>query len=549
MLFADFADVYDAIASMTSLNEINRRINDFAGDKSELYAWLYLVSTFDGKFRVNDRHLLTVFSKLREPHIDRKNLQDAFRAQGVARTCAAVAKLDDAMPSSLNMNDVYLFLQTLQELPSKSAFLLRHFQDILPRCDEKTLRCLINLIRNTNKTRRSMTKKRKLYLFRQVFGRGGFEKADVLSDDLKSERHVLKNMNVIRPGQPVEPMLAQPCKSFDVICFEEMCVEIKHDGERVQLHKMDNKIVCYKRNLNVNQRCETLADSIRCALRSVESVVLDCELIGSGPDTYQLVVFDVLYLDGRCLTHEKLKTRRNVLNLIVEENDRITLIESVVSEDRETVEMWVKSLLGSDKIEGVVIKNWNGIYEPKKKKWFKVKRSYFNNVCSADLVVVGGWEGEKRITVYLVATPFYDHKLEQWMFLPVSKVKFSKNNYEQYMEPYDPEKCDWLVVDQRLRSLGKIPDMVAKDPTSMPVWEMEGDFIRSDDVWRWNDISRNYVSIRLPRFIRVRDDKDYRQASTIFDLQLLSTITDNTFRYRELYEFYLADHIKNYVPQ
>lgn len=101
------------------------------------------------------------------------------------------------------------------------------------------------------------------------------------------------------------------------------------------------------------------------------------------------------------------------------------------------------------------------------------------------------------------------------MFLPVSKVKYSKNNYEEYMEPYDEQRCDWLVVDEHLKSLEKIPDIIATDPLRMPVWEMEGDFIRSENIWKWGSVTRNYVSIRLPRFIRVRDDKTYKQANTI----------------------------------
>ena len=40
--------------------------------------------------------------------------------------------------------------------------------------------------------------------------------------------------------QPVQPMLAQACKSIDMAfqkCPNGMYSEIKYDGERVQLHK------------------------------------------------------------------------------------------------------------------------------------------------------------------------------------------------------------------------------------------------------------------------------------------------------------------------
>ncbi|ACZ63588.1 DNA ligase [Pieris rapae granulovirus Wuhan] len=566
MLFSTFADVYDKLVGLTSINEINSFINKNVtlDNKNGLYMWLYLISTFDKKFKINDKHLLTVFCKIQEPHIDRKNLQEAFKTFGVAQTCSTIVKIDQ-QESTLTMSDVYTFLKKLQTIPSKSFYLLKLFKSIVPYCNQKALYCIINLIRNTNKNKKLQTKKRNLYLFRQVFGRKGLEEVDVYINNLKRGVNdsdlMIKNINMveyIKPGKPIESMLAQPCKSFDSITFKEMCIEIKYNGERLQLHKFGDKITCYKRNLNVNQKCNSLTNVIKRVLAHVNNVILDCELVGTCFSDYQLIVFDILYYNGQCLINEKLKTRKSLLKEIMcNEEAQMMNIQYKVSDDKNVVESWVKTILKldnfneKDDVEGVVVKNWNGGYEPKRKKWFKIKKSYFRNVCSADLVVVGGWKSENkggRTTIYLVATPFYDYELKKWMFLPVSKVKYSKNNYEEYMEPYDEQRCDWLVVDEHLKSLEKIPDIIATDPLRMPVWEMEGDFIRSENIWNWGNVTRNYVSIRLPRFIRVRDDKTYKQANTIFDLQLLSSITNKTFQYPELYDFYLYDNIKNYSP-
>nr|WOZ30249.1 DNA ligase [Cydia pomonella granulovirus]WOZ30344.1 DNA ligase [Cydia pomonella granulovirus]WOZ30469.1 DNA ligase [Cydia pomonella granulovirus]WOZ30601.1 DNA ligase [Cydia pomonella granulovirus]WOZ44870.1 DNA ligase [Cydia pomonella granulovirus] len=566
MLFSAFADVYNTLMKLTSINDINTYVNKTVSvdARNEFYLWLYVISTFDKKFKINDKHLLTVFCKLQEPHIDRRNLQEAFKANGVAQTCSVVVKVGTDN-STLTMNDVHLFLQTLQKIPSKSFFLLKHFRQIVARCDTTTLHCLINLIRNTNKNKKLFTKKRNLYVFRQVFGRKGCEEMDGLVEDFKRRTSMAVAKNVgdcIRPGKPIEPMLAQPCKSFDAITFKEMCVEVKYNGERLQVHKFDGRITCYKRNLNEHQRCGELKGVVAQMLSHVDNVILDCELVNNG-GIEDIIVFDMLYLNGRCLINEKLGTRKRLLNEVVvsDHSPHFRCIEYIVSDDKQLVESWVREVLcleGGETclLEGVVIKQWNGVYEPKRKKWFKLKQSYFKNVCSADLVVVGGWRNEKRggskrkqITIYLVAAPFYDYQLNKWMFLPVSKVKFSKLNYEHCMEEYNSETCDWLVSDAHLKMLEKVPDMVAKDPLSMPVWEMEGDFIHSDNAWTWNEVSHNYVSIRLPRFIKVRDDKTYRQATTIFDLQLLSTITNNSFSYPYLYEFFVMDNIKNYSLQ
>ncbi|QOD40071.1 dna ligase [Matsumuraeses phaseoli granulovirus] len=573
MLFSKFADVYKIFLSLTSVNEINLFINKNCNvdNKNEIYLWLYLISTFDNKFKINDKHLLTVFCKLQKPHIDRKNLQEAFKMYGVAQTCSKVANVSQC-ESLITMTDVYVFLQHLQTIPSKNFHLLKHFRTIVPHCDAKTLFCLISIIRNTSRNKRLLTKKRNLYLFKQVFGRKSSDEMDVMVEGLKRSHDgslVLKTVNVgnnVRPGKPIEPMLAQPCKSFEHVSFNEMCIEIKYNGERVQLHKFDQNYTCYKRNLNVNLKCNDLLDVMKRVLRDVHSVILDCEMVGNCTSTTQLIVFDVLYYNGQCLINEKLCNRKTILqHLMSRQEERMKCINYVISDDKNAVEMWIKDLLkldalcennaaDDDTLEGVVVKWWHGAYEPKRKKWFKIKRSYFQNVCSADLVVVGGWKSERKkgdkthITIYLVATPFYDEQLQKWMFLPVSKVKFSKNNYENLMEPYDCQRCDWLVVDDHLKSLKKIPDMVAKNPLTMPVWEMEGDFVRNANTWQWGSTSRTFVSIRLPRFIRVRHDKTYLQANTIFDLQLLSSITSKTFDYPELYDIYLKDNIKNYSP-
>nr|ARX72103.1 DNA ligase [Erinnyis ello granulovirus] len=554
MLFSTFAKIHNTITGMGSVSDISSYINKTVDSsmKNELYMWLYLMSTFDKKFKINDKHILTVFSKIQEPHIDRKNLHEAFKTNGVANTCSTIVKLNDVVENPLTMVDVYKFLQQLQDIPSKSFYLMRHFKNILPQCDKHTLYCLLVLIRNTSKNKKLQTKKRNLYLFRQVLGRKGLKEVDVYMQDLKKTN--INMRDCIKPGKPIESMLAQPCKVFEAINIKNMCVEVKYNGERIQVHKYSNNVTCYKRNLNVNMKCGELTNTIQRVLRDVDNVILDCELIGSCVNTYQIVVFDVLYYNGVCLINEPLSARKSVLDrIMVKEESQMMNVKYEVTSNRDDVERWVNTLLKLDnleeeeEIEGVVIKDWNGVYEPKRKKWLKIKRSYFKNVCSADLVVVGGWRSNKSITIYLVATPFKDDQ-DNIMFLPVSKVKYSKNNYEHLMKPYNSNQCKWLVVNEHLKTLNKIPDMVAKNPFTMPVWEMQGDFIRSDKVWSWNSVERNYVSIRLPRFIKVRDDKTYKQANTIFDLLLMSTITNKSFCYTALYDFYIKDNIINYSP-
>nr|ALN42042.1 DNA ligase [Cnaphalocrocis medinalis granulovirus] len=580
MYFKYFAKIYNDLLNMTTTNEINMYITKNVNPKhrKEVFLWLYIMFGFEKKFKINDKHLLTVFCKIQEPHIDRKNLQEAFKNFGVAQTCSTVVKFDPTKPiTNIQMVTVYNFLLKLQNVPSKNFYLLKLFKSIVELCDQTTLYCLIDFIRGSNKNKKLNAKRRNLYLFKQVFDRKTFDQLDAYKQELQNSGLTILKMNdLLQPGKPIEPMLALPWKNVSKITFKEICAEIKYNGERVQLHKFHDKITCYKRNLNVHTKCtNVLLNVIQRVLRHVENVILDCEFVGNSVDTYGLIVFDVLYYNNKNYLNVKLKNRKQILEYIMYNKEPcMTQIYYELFDNVHTLKSWVHQILNihqhhqvdinnnnnnEDKennniineIEGVVIKNWNENYEPKRKKWLKIKKSYFNNVCTADLVVVGGWKKNKgNITIYLVATPFFDHDNCKTMFLPVSKVKYSKNNYEHLMTPYTGSaSCDWLVVDKRMNKLRKIPNMVAIDPLKMPVWEMTGDFIRSSDSWTWGNITHNYVSIRLPRFIRVRDDKTYQQANTFMDLVLLSSISNESFNYPDLYEFLLPKNcIKNYIP-
>lgn len=549
MLFSDFTDVYETLLNLNSLNEITMYLNSvqktIGVSLDELHVWLYLLLSFDQKCKINDKHLLTIFCKIQQPNIDRKNLQEAFKAYGVAQTCSSIIKGDQK--PTLRVLETYNFLNTLQSLPTKSTVLIKHFKSVIDKCDSKSLKCLINLIRNSGRNKKLIFRKKNLYLFKQVFGKKNLEEVDAMMDKLYDCRS-LEGFKKCVPGQPVEPMLAQPCKSFEHIAFDNVCVELKYDGERLQIHKFADTITCYKRNLNVNHKCEDLTQVIRRVLKNVDDIIIDCELIGKCAETHKIAVFDLIYMNGKCMVNKKLKDRKSLLaDVMSRAEPKMFMVESVVSEKKEEVVDWIKTCLKENNIEGVVVKDWDGLYEPRRKKWLKIKKSYFKNVCSADLVVVGGWKKkmEKQIIVYLVASPFFDVQNKRWMFLPVSKVKIAKNNLEHLMQRYDENECDWLVTNDYLKLKKKIPDMVAKDPLSMPVWEMEGDFIRNNEnQWRCGDVVSDYVSIRLPRFIKSRSDKSYLDASRLLDLKLLCYINNESNSFQELNQIYLQNNVK-----
>lgn len=66
----------------------------------------------------------------------------------------------------------------------------------------------------------------------------------------------------------------------------------------------------------------------------------------------------------------------------------------------------------------------------------------------------------------------------------------------------------WLTCKKAL-----IPDMIAKNPEDMPVWEITGAEFSKSDVH-----TADGISIRFPRITKQRDDKSYKEATNVKEL-------------------------------
>jgi ATP-dependent DNA ligase len=75
-------------------------------------------------------------------------------------------------------------------------------------------------------------------------------------------------------------------------------------------------------------------------------------------------------------------------------------------------------------LEGLVLKNINGIYEPGKRHWLKVKKDYLfegQMADSADLVVIGAWYGK-----------FLVHFPSAYTHFPFKTIRLLQPIYESF---------------------------------------------------------------------------------------------------------------------
>ena len=214
-------------------------------------------------------------------------------------------------------------------------------------------------------------------------------------------------------GRGVQPMLAATAVSVTEAMQEldeEVSVQAKLDGIRLQVHRSQDEVRLFTRNLNdVTDRLPGVCDLIRTL--PVSSVVLDGELVGvsdespemfqdtastfsSGGDSgrveLQVQFFDILHRDGTDLVDEPLASRLQHLAEVVGEY----VVAGIVTTSVEAGESFSAETLAAGH-EGVMVKALSSPYAAGRrgKTWRKVKP-----VHTYDLVVLGVEWGHGRRT-------------------------------------------------------------------------------------------------------------------------------------------------------
>ncbi|SPO25258.1 probable CDC9 - DNA ligase I [Ustilago trichophora] len=374
----------------------------------------------------------------------------------------------------------------------------------------------------------------------------------------------------LTPGVPLKPMLAKPTKAISEVLdrFEgkPFTCEYKYDGERAQVHLLPNgKLAVFSRNSeNMSVKYPDLVEQIpRCIKPSVKSFVLDAEAAAwkkaeLNPETgveepakllpfqelsrrkrkdvkaedikikVKLFGFDLLYLNGQPLLSLSLAERRTLLR------EHFQPIEDEFdyarSEDCNSVEEISVFLDKSVKegCEGLMVKMLSGpdsTYEPSRRSmnWLKLKKDYLAGTGdSLDLVVIGGYFGKgKRTNVYgafLLAC--YDSDSETYQSICKIGTGFTEADLETH---YKTLKELEISGKKGYYDVGEAkPDVYFQ---AKIVWEVLTADLSLSPVYTaakgW--IEQRGVSLRFPRFIRIRDDKTPEQSTSPEQIQHMYT--------------------------
>lgn len=344
---------------------------------------------------------------------------------------------------------------------------------------------------------------------------------------------------------PIRPMLAERVKSESEAIEKlgkEFAAEYKLDGERVQIHYSDNKIILYSRRLeNITSYYPDIVENIPKALKTTD-VILEAEAVAINENSgeflpfqelmhrrrkydidrivekYPITVnlFDVLYLNGKEMLDEPYQIRRKKLEEITKEDDYTKIITKIIVHSENEIEDFLENGINAG-CEGVMLKALDAPYRAgaRGSNWLKLKREYRNELGdSLDLVVIGAFFGKGRRTgkygtlllatynqendifesICKVGTGFTDDSLDQLYQILQNKVTLKKNpRIESGMEPdvwFEPE----LVIE-----------IVASEITLSPVHTTAKDSIRAGSG----------LALRFPKFTgKIRVEKAPEDAST-----------------------------------
>ncbi|KAK7064244.1 DNA ligase [Favolaschia claudopus] len=360
----------------------------------------------------------------------------------------------------------------------------------------------------------------------------------------------LHNRCKLTPGVPLKPMLAKPTKAIGEVLdrFENkrFTCEYKYDGERAQVHRLpDGTVGVFSRNSeDMSKKYPDLMEQLpRCIKESTESFVLDAEAVAIDRATGKLMpfqelsrrkrkdvkvediqvrvclfAFDLLFLNGEPLLKKTLQERRELLRkhfqVVPGEFDFAKSSDGETTDEIQTfLEQSVK-----DGCEGLMVKMLEtdaSYYEPSRRSinWLKLKKDYLAGVGdSLDLVVVGGYYGKgKRTDVYgafLLAC--YDSDSEQFQTICKIGTGFSEEVLQSHYDVLKPLELTKVRGDIRVG--GAKPDIWFEPQI---VWEVLTADLSLSPVYTAAQglVEERGISLRFPRFVRIRDDKSAEDAT------------------------------------
>ena len=357
-------------------------------------------------------------------------------------------------------------------------------------------------------------------------------------------------------------------------------IEEKLDGERMQLHMTEDddfpggkrfgfwsrkaKEYTYLYGDSFEDEKAALTRHVRDAFNEgVRNIILDGEMITWDPKLDKMVafghlktaaiseqqnpysegnrplyrVFDCLYLNDVDLTRYTLRKRREALQASINSiHRRLEIVEYKEAEQDSEIEPLLRQVV-AESTEGLVLKNPRSAYRLNERNndWIKVKPEYMTEFGEAlDCVIIGGYYGSGKrgggLSSFLCGLRV-DQELRKpgddpqkcWSFFKVGGG-FSAEDYAQVRHrtegkwiEYNEKKPPFEFIELGGFDKGRQyerPDVWIHPEDSVVVAAKAASVTTTDQF-------RTGVTLRFPRFKRLRTDKDWKSALSVQEFKHL----------------------------
>lgn len=366
-----------------------------------------------------------------------------------------------------------------------------------------------------------------------------------------AEQAISHKLYAVSPkiGVPVVPMLAARINSTEEMVKKmgEVAVEPKFDGLRIFIHfrRKDNFIRIFTRNMNAIS-LNTFPELVEVGnYINADEVIIDTEAVGLDPKRQMFVdfqktisrrrkheiektsdqiplqfqVFDLLLLDGESFIDKPYQVRRQELERRIVNGKLLRVDESTITKDPKVIKMLHKKYLKMG-LEGVVVKRANGKYVSGRTGWNWVKMKEEEGRSgrlsdTLDCIVMGYWkglgkraqfglgkilvgirDGDSVRTLTKVGTGLTEDMLVE--------IKKRLDKLKSNTKPKEYEAQKDLVPD-----VWTIPSLIVE--------------VTADSVSKSTKHSLG-LSLRFPRFIKIREDKSVNEATILQELKTIAKI-------------------------
>ncbi|AFB76951.1 DNA ligase [Cotia virus SPAn232] len=544
--YREFRKLCRNIANTPKYTDKTKIISDFLNDREQktvcLIIKMLLPNLNNNVYNLNDRQIIKIFSEIfnhdKEEMI--KDLECGF-IESTIKTFfeKSNSSIVPIKKSILMLHDVHKLLNKLTTL-TKYNDRYNFLKCVASICTGNDIKCFILHVKKDLR-----------------INAGNKCILNALNRDLYEQLNKSKNIDIVLynyynninndiiPFIPIIPMLANVCKSLDKIknIDNGIFLELKYDGERVQIHKQNKKYKYFTRNSKdvTQHKIDGFDKLFDDAFKDADNFIMDSEIIcidtsngnflpfGSlgvhKNKTYEnisicIFIFDCMYYNSVNIMNEKYTYRRKLLyNNINEIKNKIMLSYSCVVYNIDALSDEIQKLLNKG-LEGAILKYPNDMYIPGKRKWIKIKRDYLNDGAmadSADLVVLGAYYGKGKryggiMSIFLMGC--YDEDTNTWK--TVTKCSGFNDETLKELQSIDMIKIsknkDKIPTWLNINSI-HYPDFIVNNPKTSPVWEISGyEFTKSPSH------TADGISIRFPRCKNIRNDKDWLSATNLQEL-------------------------------